>query len=103
MKLLKLGIIGPVFPKLYIDLIDYRYNPISNKLKKGNENKLTPKYLESIHYILDIYGNLKAWQLAEKTHMEDPWRNSYNENNFFHENEISDQEIYYFYSENEIR
>ncbi|WP_425319136.1 hypothetical protein [Chrysanthemum yellows phytoplasma] len=50
-----------------------------------------------------MYGNLKAWQLSEKTHMEDPWRNSYNENNFFHENEISDQEIYYFYSENEIR
>lgn len=42
----------------------------------GEPSKLTEKQKETIHSVLDFYGNKTSHWLSDLTHMEEPWKNA---------------------------
>lgn len=86
---------GPVVEEVYREYRTYGYLPISNKQEKytnvfydSNDGKVKIRYktfkesqfMEShkkiINKIIDTYMYTDAFDLVEKTHQEDPWRKS---------------------------
>ncbi|WP_418003346.1 Panacea domain-containing protein [Mycobacterium sp. PDNC021] len=66
---------GPVVYELY-DLHRGKFEVTAKVLKGGDPNNLTTDEKESIDVVLKHYGHLKAYELSDMTHREDPWRNA---------------------------
>ncbi|WP_334347493.1 Panacea domain-containing protein, partial [Candidatus Phytoplasma prunorum] len=91
---------GPVFPELYFALRKFKNTIIIDQpLSVKNPHPIPPLSKSCIEYILQKYGNLKAGELAEKTHDEDPWHDAYVNNIYFEDNKITDQAIFDYYDD----
>ncbi|WP_284928705.1 Panacea domain-containing protein [Candidatus Phytoplasma sp. AldY-WA1] len=90
---------GPVFPYLYFEFRTYGMDELK-ETPLGDKNKITSSsYQTIIDYILEKYGKFKAWELAEKTHSEDPWTDAYNSDiEDYSRQLITDNAIYQYYN-----
>ena len=66
---------GPVVPVLY-NKHKGEFKVDSSFDFGGDVNNLTDDEKDTIDHVLDYYGNAKAWQLADLTYREDPWKNA---------------------------
>ncbi|MGL4423684.1 MAG: Panacea domain-containing protein, partial [Gemmataceae bacterium] len=67
---------GPVVPS--IRPTDGGGEPIATPLDyKPDRAQLTSQQQESIQHVWANYRQFSAWGLRERSHAEDPWRNSY--------------------------
>ncbi|MGA0447934.1 MAG: Panacea domain-containing protein [Candidatus Phytoplasma pyri] len=91
---------GPVFPELYFVLSKF-HNVIIDKTLDIDFPKVINNLPKScIEYILQKYGNLKAWQLASQIYDADFWSDVYVDNIAFVDNKITDNVIFeYYYDE----
>lgn len=85
---------GPVIPKVYLEYKKYMDRDITDKqieyselyLDKDikfsirniiyDENHFSELKLRLINEIVDSYANIAPWDMVDKTHNEDPWRNT---------------------------
>ncbi|WP_284928520.1 hypothetical protein [Candidatus Phytoplasma sp. AldY-WA1] len=57
--------------------------------------------MKSIEYILNKYGNMKPFELTNKTHQEDPWINNFNDDHCdLSDNIIPEKDIFEYYTKN---
>jgi uncharacterized phage-associated protein len=61
---------GPVCPSLYSRFKKYRWNAISEEVKKP---ELSDKVQEHLLDIIDAYGVHSGYELEQMTHKEKPW------------------------------
>ncbi|MGQ2715573.1 Panacea domain-containing protein [Campylobacter coli] len=71
---------GPVVKKIYEQFKQYGSNSISfDELEDFDTDCIASN--KDIHelliFIFNKYGSIGAWKLRDKTHMEDPWKNSF--------------------------
>jgi len=68
---------GPVSPPLYAAHRG-KFNVQPAEIE-GNTEVLTDAEKESIDSVLGFYGNMRAMELSELTHREDPWKHARND------------------------
>ncbi|MDV3198479.1 MAG: DUF4065 domain-containing protein [Vigna little leaf phytoplasma] len=82
---------GPVISAVYAETLlqeiqpSFRYFDFSSRMTNIALTKEQKEILEQVFHDL---GRLSAAQLSEKTHKEEPWRNTYNAHKLYSECEI---------------
>lgn len=66
---------GPVCPELF-RAHKGKFSIDENGLVPGNRFNISANESDSIHIVLDEYGEMEPCDLREQTHSEDPWRNA---------------------------
>jgi len=61
---------GAVVPSVYHVFKDWAWKPIE---KAHKEPELPPKVKKHLDEVMDVYGNLSAYQLERLNHKEKPW------------------------------
>ncbi|WP_373402531.1 Panacea domain-containing protein [Candidatus Phytoplasma solani] len=92
---------GPVFPELYKTFKKYRDKIIIN-VPNITEATLNQNQTKIIDYIISKYSHLDTWDLIDKIHNEDPWRDTFPHEKLFSRRPISDEKILKYYSQNPI-
>ncbi len=64
---------GPVVPSVYHQYKPLSWRPIPDE---PGDAKFDTDTREFLNEVMDVYGELSAYQLEKLTHQEDPWRNA---------------------------
>jgi uncharacterized phage-associated protein len=64
---------GPAVPPVYGDFKQWTWQPIGIEIAAPD---LGHEISDHLNEIMDVYGELSAYQLEKLTHSEDPWRNA---------------------------
>lgn len=73
---------GPVIPKLYNSIRQFRSQPVEGPLAAPEED-LDPHEINIVDQVYDIYGGLTGPQLSRLTHAENtPWQLTYRPDEF---------------------
>ncbi|CAP18598.1 Uncharacterized phage-associated protein [Candidatus Phytoplasma mali] len=88
---------GPVFPELYFALSKFHNVIIDKPLVVDFPKVINHLPKSCIEYILQKYGNLKAYELTRQIHDEELWNDVYVDNISFEENKITDKVIFEYY------
>ena len=67
---------GPVVKSVYNEYKQYTTQALSIPDKVKNLLKFSKEDKDSIRLTYNYYGKYSAWLLSEKTHQEDPWKNT---------------------------
>lgn len=69
---------GPVIPKLYATVKDFRDQPITGLLPADNEPPLSPAEKKVVRQVVEIYGDKSGPALSRLTHAPNtPWAQVY--------------------------
>ena len=67
---------GPVVKSVYEKYKSFNSRALEIPEEVGNLNQFSEKDKYSIALTYNYYGKYSAWLLREKTHQEDPWKNT---------------------------
>lgn len=87
---------GPVVPILWQRFAG-RFDACEENLDQ-EAAPLSPEDQKAVDAIWDTFGGLTGWELRTITHKEEPWKNSYNENEDFHNTVIDVNTMRDFYT-----
>lgn len=90
---------GPVVKEVYERFKKYGANSIDfDEISDFNTDFIASneEIFELLVFIFKKYGSMSAWHLSNKTHSEEPWKSSYNENLA---NEITQELILKFFKQ----
>ncbi|NWN45561.1 Panacea domain-containing protein [Candidatus Phytoplasma pruni] len=84
---------GAVFPQLYNEFKHNTWQPITKTTPKGNTENLTKESRKIIDTIIQKYGDKTGDELSTLNHQEKPWQISWDNNDDWSKNVISDETI----------
>ncbi len=61
---------GPVVYEVWKNYSDFRWNPITARVRKPSISEVAQAHLNEI---LEVYGDYSAYTLERMTHQEEPW------------------------------
>ena len=64
---------GPAVPPVYGTYKQWSWQAIQDEPATPD---LAPPVIDHLKEVMDVYGELSAYQLEKLTHQEDPWRNA---------------------------